>query len=971
MKSKSTIQAMFLAAFACATAAAFADGIRWELAKDITSDADVRTDGVLRYAYSWQAHTVNGVPFSAGMSGHAANLYNIPDNTATLADITLSASSGRCVMYDYAFSGFPSTASEDYKAILSCFCYANEANARVDVELKNLIPGHAYIVQLWVYDNRNDDTKQRSIKVDDVSEVKYYDPLTGCGQHVTGSFTAMSDTQTFSLHPYGSSWPSAQFNAIQLRDVTPGCIEWEEPRDIMDDSDVRIDGEPVFAAGWCAATSIVNGVTFVPQNSKSELTIANATIDGIIREYRTDFNTGITQSLSDDYHRLMGGVIWGNSGPMTVNINGLTPGGRYLVQLWINDSRNGAGPYRWASIDGGRRLAYRKTSYGQHITGTFTADAVMKSIQIRPFYKSPSSSSEQLNAIQLRRLDSGAATHWRVNHISKSDYDVRIEGNLLYAYNFSNAATDTEVNGVTFKGYARNTGSATSSNDDFVLALSDKGGNHATAFGFSDPDVSAGYLLMLKSATWGGVNASLTLKRLTPGHRYLVQLWENDARSEFNDRYVVLDGVATTRYRNAGVFNPARGDVATGIFTATEETREIDMEAGHYSSWSNRSLQLNGMQVRDLGPADLEVNVWAGGANGAWGADATNWNDLAGDPRTGTLWDAANGEGNVAFFASATSAALPSADVTANGIVANGALTIGAANDGRSVTAGFVEAQNCTFKSGWASDTLAKYDLGAFTLEGASPNLAKVVAGGGSLTLSRTDALKAGADVTVSKGATLTLADGSASFLSRLAGEGTFAIDGAGTVTITNESVQSFTGVIDGDVTVRKAGRGDWTLGGTHTGALALDVLEGRVILATDGVAASITADALLDLGGTTRSLGTVSGNGTITNGTLATALAVADGGNITLGAVALSAGVTLNGASSVTFAVDKDLDGLAVHIANPAAAHAAHKVVVAVEGELTGVPTFTFGAIGYKVKQTDDGKGYILRRNGFTIIVK
>ena len=221
MKSKSTIKTMFVAAFACATAGVFADGIRWEQAKDITSDADVRMDGVLRYAYSWQAHTVNGVSFSAGMTGHSANLNNIPENTATLADITLSTSSGRCVMYDYAFSGFPPATSEDYKSILSCFCYANEKNARMGVELKNLIPGHAYIVQLWVYDNRNDDNKQRSIKVDDVSEVRYYNPSTGCGQHVTGSFTAMSDTQTFSIHPYGSSWPSAQFNAIQLRDVTP------------------------------------------------------------------------------------------------------------------------------------------------------------------------------------------------------------------------------------------------------------------------------------------------------------------------------------------------------------------------------------------------------------------------------------------------------------------------------------------------------------------------------------------------------------------------------------------------------------------------------------------------------------------------------------------------------------------------------------------------------------------------------
>ena len=41
-------------------------------------------------------------------------------------------------------------------------------------------------------------------------------------------------------------------------------------------------------------------------------------------------------------------------------------------------------------------------------------------------------------------------------------------------------------------------------------------------------------------------------------------------------------------------------------------------------------------------------------------------------------------------------------------------------------------------------------------------------------------------------------------------------------------------------------------------------------------------------------------------NGTLSAALVVADGSDITLGSVTLSAGVTLNGASSVTFAGDR-----------------------------------------------------------------
>ena len=398
------------------------------------------------------------------------------------------------------------------------------------------------------------------------------------------------------------------------------------------------------------------------------------------------------------------------------------------------------------------------------------------------------------------------------------------------------------------------------------------------------------------------------------------------------------------------------------------------VDEGHQGRAISAALQrfchINGMQVRDLGAVSDSVhNVWAGGASGAWGEDATNWKDLVGEPREGTLWDSSNGAGNTALFTDATSTALPSQDLTVGGIVANGALTIGAENDGKGVAAGFVEAQSCAFKSAWTADTLAKYDLGSFTLEGASPNLTSVFAGGGALTLSRADALKVGADMVVATNATLTLADGAAPVLTRLAGEGTLVF--SGTVELANESVQSFTGTFDGDVTVRKTGYGDWTLGGTHTGTLALDAQEGTTILATDGVVVSIADGATVSLGDATRSLGTVSGKGTITNGTVSTVLAIADGSDITLGAVTLPAGVTLNGVSSVTFAGDADLTGLSVHIADPAAVSASLKAVVSVAGERTGEPTFSFGERGYTAKATEDGNGYVIVLKGFTLILR
>ena len=973
--------ALVAAALFCAAAGtppAFADGIRWETPKNITGDADVRTDGVPCYAYARSAVVVNGVSFT-----NKFHKTHIPDGVETLADIVhtnLTTVSAATTTFG---TGNPAGATDAHKYLIAGGIYLN-GDTPADITLRNLLPGHAYLVQFWVNDPRNATTRKRYLILDGCLTLRYGGTASGFGQHVTGHFTATSEEQTFTIagRCEEGATPSTQYNAIQVRDVTPGTIEWEEPKDITSDGDVRTDGETVFACNLAASGATVNGVTFVPEADVSAWYDVNVTFENYQYHNTTAFDDEeAEETISAEYKRVIRGGIHNNgrAAPGKIHLKGLAPGGRYLVQIWTHDYRSNIGPYRYIKIDCGPRLVLRtSTGNGQHVTGVFTADAPTRTITVKRLYKTVSSGVPQVNAIQLRRLDSGAATHWRIGHITKSDNDVRLDGELLYAYNFDNGTTTAEVNGVTFAGWKRP--SVTGENDDFAWAFSAGTGNHASTFGITDSGVSSGYLTMIKSATYtsGGSNdatpSTLTLKRLTPGHRYLVQLWVHDGRANstytfIRYRYMVLDGAATMLYQNQGVFSPARGDFATGIFTATATTQTITMQSGHFQNDSSRAVQLNGMQVRDLGPAtDSAYNVWAGGANGAWGDDAANWNDLAGEPREGTLWDAANGATNTALFGSAATA-LPSGDLTVGGIAASGALTVGAANDGRSVSAGFVEAGTCAFKSAWASDVLAKYDLGSFTLDGASPNLATVIAGGGSLTLSRTDALLDGADLNVASNATLTLASGTAPVLRRLAGEGTLAF--SGTVTLTNESTQTFTGTLDGDVVVRKAGYGDWTLGGTHTGSLALDALEGTTILGTDGATVTVAEGAKVSLGGGTRSLGTVSGEGAITNGTLSTALSIADSSDITLEEITLSTGVTLNGASSVTFAGDKDLSGLSIHIADPAAAKAANKAVVAVEGELTGEPAFTFGAGGYRAKLAADGKGYVVGRMGFMVIVR
>jgi len=107
-----------------------------------------------------------------------------------------------------------------------------------------------------------------------------------------------------------------------------------------------------------------------------------------------------------------------------------------------------------------------------------------------------------------------------------------------------------------------------------------------------------------------------------------------------------------------------------------------------------------------------------------------------------------------------------------------------------------------------------------------------------------------------------------------------------------------------------------------------------------------------------------------VSAGTVSGAFVISDGSDITLAASSLPDGVTLNGASSVTFAGNANIDGMAFHIADPKAANASRKVVVSAEGTMTGEPMFTLGAKGYKVKQNASG-GYVVYSVGLKVIVK
>jgi fibronectin-binding autotransporter adhesin len=207
-------------AWACA---APAEPVIFKAPATVADDADAMTAGRLLYAFDESAVTVtlNGVTFSAGSSSVSLGA----------GDIALSGFSG---VNNSVFNGGASNPwnglSADYKNLLRGATFSAITNAPATVTLNGLTAGHYYAVQFWVNDSRG--TTPPADRQETISsaggnartlDYNSLDGLGGVGQHTIGLFAAGATGQSFRLAGLTGS-PSAQMNAIQVRDVSNlGC----------------------------------------------------------------------------------------------------------------------------------------------------------------------------------------------------------------------------------------------------------------------------------------------------------------------------------------------------------------------------------------------------------------------------------------------------------------------------------------------------------------------------------------------------------------------------------------------------------------------------------------------------------------------------------------------------------------------------------------------------------------------------
>jgi autotransporter-associated beta strand protein len=228
---------------------------------------------------------------------------------------------------------------------------------------------------------------------------------------------------------------------------------------------------------------------------------------------------------------------------------------------------------------------------------------------------------------------SGAAIQWGAPVTISGEPDVATSGTLAYAYDNSNASTT--VNGVPFA--AGNSGTAFGANVAMSGFVASSTGAFGSGSGSPWNGLTSAYQTMLRGGAYAGNNspATVTLKNLSVGHVYLVQVWVNDNRSGGTvGRTQTVSGggnTVTLAYNSTGAAGGV-GQHCTGTFTANAATQAFTLTG--VLPAGNNSSQLNAIQVRNLGRSLTwrgSGNVWDVGTTSNWLCNAAATTFAQGD----------------------------------------------------------------------------------------------------------------------------------------------------------------------------------------------------------------------------------------------------------------------------------------------------------------------------------------------------
>jgi hypothetical protein len=190
-------------------------------------------------------------------------------------------------------------------------------------------------------------------------------------------------------------------------------ITWGAPTTISGTSDVSTLGTVV--GTWAPGDDAynpdslpVNGVTFNAYGSGPFNSLVSSS--GIDNHYTGYHSPGTADS---NYNTILQAAIYNNGETMSITWGGMTAGDTYLLEFWVNDSRNGGTVDRNETLTGGSStsdpLAYGFAGggVGQFILGTFVSDGTgTETLNINPGGGGPNGASAQINLLQLRDITS-------------------------------------------------------------------------------------------------------------------------------------------------------------------------------------------------------------------------------------------------------------------------------------------------------------------------------------------------------------------------------------------------------------------------------------------------------------------------------------------------------------------------------------------------------------------------------------
>ena len=674
----------------------FADDAVWRAVPHTgVAATDVNNEGFPLYAYMSYSSagttiTVNGVRFKR---------FNSYANYAR--DISFSVNfSGKvdAKFYDVG------DVEEPYLHLLDSACYGSEST--MTMTFKNLTIGKRYRAQLFFTDHRN---PARWVQIGD-QRVNYGGDGFEKGGRLVGEFTATDYTHSVEQE-YSSG--ARQLNAVCLRQISQDMndVQWTVNETTGNETDVDTRGDLVYAVAATDSQPTLNGVQFGKVKSDTdwdnvELSFANATT---VNRGSYGVDSVLNNMPSANYRTLLKAVAYfSDAGAAALTLKNLTPGRRYLVQLWVSDSRDNSMGYSQA-LDNMVTLKQHESTpglpYGDNAVGIFTATSTNQVLTLREI-----SARMALNAIQVREIASvSRGDTWTSQAITGvEENDIRKEGDTVFAYMFCHKPGPITMNDVYFPHLG-----TPNPSDDLRGYVSYAPGFPSFYTGYCPESVelSSNYHELLGCGGYGSSQTvDFTFNNLQPGFRYLAQYFFADLRNQNGTMYASI-GEARAYYNGSSF---PKGGMLIGEMTAASTSKTARVT---YSSIN--AQQLNALQLRCLGFDGL---TRAANAGDEWNTSGTGWTtggtSLAGQ----TVWDETNGPTNSAGFFTANATLTLASDVWVDTISSTGPLTLNGAE--RKLHVGHqIFATQAVVNAQWGSRWLVKSREGRLTLAGGCPAL--------------------------------------------------------------------------------------------------------------------------------------------------------------------------------------------------------------------------------------------------------